>query len=86
MQDLAKFAEYYHKLIEPSREENKLISNYLMRLNRLDVTTVYPFLLNCYEELTEGDLSTNEFAEVLKIVENFIIRRYTVCNIATSYY
>jgi uncharacterized protein with ParB-like and HNH nuclease domain len=83
LKDLAKFAEYYHKLIEPSREKNKLISNYLMRLKRLDVTTVYPFLLNCYEELTESDLSTDEFVEVLKIVENLIIRRF-VCNFPTN--
>jgi uncharacterized protein with ParB-like and HNH nuclease domain len=83
LKDLAKFAEYYHKLIEPSREENKLISNYLIRLKRLDVTTVYPFLLNCYDDRTEGNLSLNEFVEVLKVVENFIIRRF-ICNVSTN--
>lgn len=83
LQDLAEFADYYRKLIEPSREENKLISNYLMRLKRLDVTTIYPFLLNCYEERTDGDLSLDEFVEVLKILENFIMRRF-VCNLPTN--
>jgi hypothetical protein len=83
LQDLAKFADYYHKLIEPSREKNKLISNSLMRLKRLDLTTVYPFLLNCYEDFTESDLSLDEFVEVLKVVENLIIRRF-VCNLPTN--
>lgn len=83
LKDLTKFAEYYHKLIEPSREEDKLISNYLIRLKRLDVTTVYPFLLNCYDDYAEGDLSIDKFVEVLKVVENFIIRRF-VCNVHTN--
>ncbi|MGB3513032.1 MAG: DUF262 domain-containing protein [Microcoleaceae cyanobacterium] len=83
LQDLTKFANYYQKLIEPSQETNKLISACLMRLKRLEVTTVYPFLLNCYDDYIEGELSTDEFVEVLKILENFIIRRF-VCNLPTN--
>jgi len=83
LKDLTKFADYYHKLIEPSSEKNQLISNCLMRLRQLGVTTVYPFLLNCYGDYAEGNLSIYEFVKVLKVVENFIIRCF-VCNVSTN--
>ncbi len=54
-----------------------------MRLKRLEVTTVYPFLLNCYDDYINGEFSINDFLEVLNIIENFIIRRF-VCNLPTN--
>lgn len=83
LQDLTKFASYYHKLIKPSQETNKSISNCLMRLERLDIKSIYPFLLNCYEDYIERKLSVDEFVKVLNIIENFLIRRF-VCNFSTD--
>ncbi|HEY9297030.1 MAG TPA: DUF262 domain-containing protein, partial [Phormidium sp.] len=83
LEDLAKFADYYNKLINPSQETNKSINSLLMRIKRLELTTVYPFLLNCYDDYSEGKFSIDEFVEVLKILENFIIRRF-VCNLPTN--
>jgi uncharacterized protein with ParB-like and HNH nuclease domain len=50
LQDLHRFANYYSKLLTPEREDNLRIRKYLNRINRLEVATVYPFLLNCYDE------------------------------------
>ncbi|MGD1713326.1 DUF262 domain-containing protein [Dapis sp. BLCC M172] len=83
LEDLTKFADYYQKLIEPHQETNKSISNCLMRLKRLEVTTVYPFLLNCYDDWMKEKISIDNFVEVLNIIENFIIRRF-VCNVPTG--
>ena len=83
LEDLTKFADYYQKLIQPHQETNKSISNCLMRLQRLEVTTVYPFLLNCYDDYMEGKFSIDKFVEVLKIIENFIIRCF-VCDLPTN--
>jgi len=83
LEDLAKFADYYNKLIEPNKETNKTISNFLMRIKRLELTTVYPFLLNCYDDYSDGKFAAHEFVEILKILENFIIRRF-VCNFPTN--
>lgn len=83
LQDLTKFADYYQKLIDPSQEKNSSISSCLIRLKRLDVTTIYPFLLNCYNDYVKGEFSVDGFVEILKILENFIIRRF-VCNLPTN--
>jgi uncharacterized protein with ParB-like and HNH nuclease domain len=82
LQDLCVFAEYYAKLLDPEREEKEKIHKYLHRLNRLEVATVYPFLLNCYDDWVKNRITEREFVEILEIVENFILRRF-ICNIQT---
>ncbi len=83
LQDLARFAEHYARLLQPERESQAVVRKYLTRLNRLEVTVVYPFLLNCYDDWRQNRLTTEEFKDVLKVLENFILRRF-VCNIQTQ--
>lgn len=83
LQDLCQFSSYYSKFIDPQREEKPLIRKYLSRLNQLDVATVYPFLLNCYHDLVEKKIIENEFIDILKTLENFLLRRF-VCDIPTQ--
>ena len=82
LQNLYKFSEYYAKLLDPVKENNLKIRRLLERINRLEVATVYPFLLNCYHDYEENKLSELDLISVLQILENFIIRRF-ICNVET---
>ncbi|MBD2201473.1 DUF262 domain-containing protein [Calothrix sp. FACHB-1219] len=82
LKSLSVFAEYYARLLNPEREVNAKARKYLQRLNRLEVATVYPFLLNCYDDWMQNRITEEEYISVLKIIENFILRRF-VCNIQT---
>jgi len=83
LQEIATYADYYHRLIEPSQEPHPAIRAALARLKRLTLTTGYPFLLNCYHDYATGHLSAGEFVQILGILETFIIRRF-VCGLPTS--
>ena len=83
LKDLLMFSNYYEKLLYPKKEENPEIRKLLSRLNRFEVNTAYPFLLNCYDDYSQSKISAVEFANVLKILENFLIRRF-VCNVPTQ--
>ena len=83
LRDMSSYSAYYKKIIDPLNEADKNIRSYLSRLNRLEVTTAYPFLLNCYRDYEDGRLAQNDFLETIKVIENFIIRRF-VCNIPTN--
>lgn len=48
----------------------------------MEVGTVYPFLLNCYDDWAKSKITEDEFIIILKILENFLLRRF-VCNIQT---
>jgi len=83
LEELSRFAGYYEKLLNPNKEGKPVIRLALERLNRLEVNTSYPFLLNCYEDNITKIVSDNEFMEVIKTIENFAIRRF-VCNVSTK--
>lgn len=83
LREIAEFAIYYQKLIVPKKEGNAQLKIALQRLNRLEVTTAYPFLLNCYHDYAQGKLSSENFTTIVQIIENFIVRRF-VCNVPTN--
>ncbi|MBU7008450.1 DUF262 domain-containing protein [Phosphitispora fastidiosa] len=83
LKNLSRFAEYYQKLLCPDNETNLGVRKALQRINRIEVTTAYPFLLNCYDDYAQTKISDDDFIEILKVIENFMIRRF-VCNVPTN--
>ena len=78
----SRYADLYSKLLHPEQETNPILSKQLQMLNRIEVTTAYPFLLNVYQDYTVGSLLEPQFSEVLSIIENFLVRRF-VCGVPT---
>lgn len=83
LQDLARFATYYDKFLHPANESHAELRRRLIRLNRMELTVSYPFLLICYDNFDAGRLALADFIDILDIIENFIIRRF-ICNILTT--
>lgn len=50
LDELKHFADYYQKIIDPNKEEDSEVRRAMNRINRLKITTMYPFLLNCYND------------------------------------
>ena len=80
---LHQYSVYYRCLISPEFELEKDLQKYFRRLNRIEVTTAYPLLLNFYGLYASSEISKDDFVEVLKTIENYLIRRF-VCNIPTN--
>jgi uncharacterized protein with ParB-like and HNH nuclease domain len=83
LKELYKYSHYYQRLLRPEHEPNATIHKYISRLNRIEVTTAYPFLLNIYGEYEDNKITQSEFVEILKILENYLIRR-SICGIPTN--
>lgn len=83
LEEISKFANYYKRLIEPNSEKDPQIRTALQRILRLEITTAYPFLLNCYDDYATGAITAEDLVEILRTVENYVVRRF-VCNIPTS--
>lgn len=80
--NIVRFANYYKKLLEPANDGSLAISERMRRLNRIEVTTAYPFLLNVYDDYARGRVSDDDFTAILDVLENFMIRRW-VCSVPT---
>jgi len=84
LMDMHTFSGFYMALINPdSHEPNKELRKRLKRLNRWDVKTTYPFLLNVYRDYKEKKISPQDFCDVLDILESYVVRR-SFCRIPTN--
>jgi|YelNatPaOPRAMG01_1025707.scaffolds.fasta_scaffold48925_1 uncharacterized protein with ParB-like and HNH nuclease domain len=83
LKNLSNTSIYYHKLIVPENETDISIRKYLIRLNRIEVTTAYPLLLNFYKSFASNSIDSAQFTELLKLLENYLIRRF-VCGLPTN--
>ncbi|MBF0376291.1 MAG: DUF262 domain-containing protein [Desulfamplus sp.] len=83
LKELYEFSAYYQRLIYPKFEPEEGLQKYFYRLNRIEVTTAYPLLLNCYGNYMQNNISKTDFVSILRTLENYLIRRF-VCNIPTN--
>ena len=82
LSEIASYADLYAKLLHPERESSAMLRPQLTMLNRIEVTTAYPFLLNIYRDYSAGSLFESQFSEVLSVLENYLVRRF-VCGVPT---
>jgi hypothetical protein len=82
LEELARFAEHYEVLLHPGKAPNAAVRERLDRLQRLEITVAYPFLLPRYAEFAGGAITSEQLCDVLDVVETYVVRRF-VCGLPT---
>ena len=82
LQKLVRFSEYYAVLHTPETAPSPQIGERLKRLNRLEVTVAYPFLLSVYADYVAGTIPDTVVVLILDTLENYLVRRF-VCGVPT---
>ena len=84
LKEISVFSDFYKRLLYPEKCESDMsVRKAMSRLNRIGLTTAYPFLLNCYKAYEAREISHSEFLGVFSTLENFMIRRF-VCGVPTN--
>ncbi|MCG3775767.1 MAG: hypothetical protein JW395_2611 [Nitrospira sp.] len=73
---IAVFAAHYDRLLRPTGFAETDISTAMTRLNALEISTGYPFLLRACDAFSNGTLSIVSFLGTLAVLENYMVRRY----------
>jgi uncharacterized protein with ParB-like and HNH nuclease domain len=82
LQELSRFSTYYRILLHPEEESSARIRERLLRLNRLEVTVAYPFVLGVYDDFSAEKVQEDDVCRILDFIENFLVRRF-VCGVPT---
>jgi len=82
LKELLTFSRYYHR-IAFSQDDNEKIKKILKRINKLDVTVSYPFLLEIFDYHENNVINTDDFINILNIIESYAFRRL-ICNVPTN--
>lgn len=81
---IRRFAEYYDKLLRPEHEANQSIAMLLRRLQTFEMSTAFPFLLMAYDAHSAGAITDALFTDILRTVENYVVRRF-LCGKQANY-
>ena len=83
LKELRKYSIYYQRFVDSANEPEPLLRQSFNRLNKIEVTTAYPMLLNFYGDYCDNKITIDDLAGLLKILENYLIRRF-VCSVPTN--
>lgn len=76
LKKLHEYSIYYSRLLNPEKEPEEELRKRFIRLNKWEIRTAYPLLLNLYKDYSDGKVSHEQFSDILDIIESFVIRRF----------
>ena len=82
LSDILRYAEYFKIIVNPRRTKAPY-SETLIRINKLEVNTSIPLILDIFNAEDAGVISTEDATKAIEIIENYIVRR-EVCGLETN--
>ncbi len=79
VRDIFKFSSYF-SCIAFGKEKKPKLREALDSLNSMGYDVTYPFLLHLYKDFDVGSLSEEEFVEIIRYTESYLLRRL-ICGI-----
>ena len=81
VKDVFKFSKYF-SCIAFGEEEDKKLKEALDSLSSMGYDVTYPFMLHLYKDYATGKLNVDEFVEMIRYTESYLLRRL-ICSIPT---
>ena len=82
VRDIFKFSSYF-SCIAFGKEQKPKLREALDSLNSMGYDVTYPFLMHLYKDFDAGSLSEEEFVEIIRYTESYLLRRL-ICGIPTA--
>lgn len=82
VQDIYKFSGYYVKMVLHKETDTELQKGF-KNISKLKVDVCYPFLLPVYNDYENGLITSDDFKQIISLVENYVFRR-AICGIPTN--
>ena len=83
LEELEFYSKCYLAITSQKDVTNKNIQKQLFDITKLKVDVSYPFILEAYADLLRDKLTEDDFIQLLKLVESYVLRR-SICNVATN--
>lgn len=78
MGELKKFVQYYNKLINPDKENDREIREQVRLINKLEINVSYPFILEVYDDYANNLIEKKILIKTLELIQSFVWRRFIV--------
>lgn len=78
VRDVEKYCEYFKNIVLEEEKSNKKLKKAFKSINQLPYKIVRPFLFSLYDDYKKDVLDVEDFIEIVKYAESFLLRR-AVC-------
>jgi uncharacterized protein with ParB-like and HNH nuclease domain len=78
MKELSDYSKWYNVIITSEYRESKRVSYALRRINQIEATVTFPFILELFMMLSENQIDKKSLYEILEVIETFLFRRWIV--------
>ena len=82
VKSLYKYSKYYVRTALLKEEDTQLAKKF-KEIAKLKIDTSYPFIIAVYGDYEDGQVSKNDFLEILDLIINYVFRR-VICGIPTN--
>ena len=82
VREVWEYSRHYGALVL-GHEKDPLLVPVFKDLKELKVDVAYPFLMEVYRDHANGRITTQEFVEIVRIVEAYVFRR-AICSVPTN--
>ena len=83
IKEICRYSKYYVRFALLEEDDRELRERF-ESFDAFQITIVFPLLLSLYEDYMEGLIQKTEFIEVLRLIENYIVRRI-ICAKSTKH-
>lgn len=84
LKEMLYYAQIYNKIISAENNPKDVISSILYRLNNIEMTVSYPFLLAMFGHELRKEITSLDVETTLKAIESYIFRRIMCPNYASN--
>jgi len=76
LEELKILARHYHKLINPTQENDTDIRRQLVNVEQLEINVSFPFLLQVFSDYENELINKSQLLEVIELIQSFVWRRF----------
>ncbi len=84
LQDMLYYAQIYGRIITAKNDPKDTVSSILYRLNNIEMTVSYPFLLAMFGHEKRNEITFEDVESTLKVLETYICRRIMCPNYTSN--
>ncbi|MDD7698325.1 MAG: DUF262 domain-containing protein [Spirochaetia bacterium] len=84
LKDMLYYSQIYNRIISAKTDPKDVVSSILCRLNNIEMTVSYPFLLAMFGHEQRSEITFTDVETTLKVLESYICRRIMCPNYASN--
>ena len=74
LKEILVYSQYMQEMSQYNANSKDEFERSIFRLNKLDMSTIYPVLFVCFDKFKGNEISTKDMDDILSLIESYLVR------------